>query len=128
MDRTVGNNVKRHRERLAWTQEHLAAAAALSARTVQRIEEGGPVSADSLLGLAAAFNVSVDDLRRTPEEEAKLEATAAEALKQVEERYTIARLARIERGSDLTSFFSGADASLCSRVDLKERCRGRHVR
>lgn len=43
----------------AWSQEDLAAAAGLSARTVQRLEQGQKPSLETLKALAAAFNVPV---------------------------------------------------------------------
>jgi transcriptional regulator with XRE-family HTH domain len=58
-----GVRVKREREQRAWTQEHLAGATALSLRTIQRIETGGTTSFESLNALAAAFSLSVNDLR-----------------------------------------------------------------
>lgn len=118
MAHTIGQNIRKLREHLAWTQEHLAAVTVLSTRTIQRIEDGGPASAESLLAFAAAFEASVDDLRRSPEDYAQLEAQAAEVLKNVEERYRIVRLERIERASALSPFLSGADAMMCEHVDL----------
>jgi len=45
MNDVVATNIRQHRERNAWTQEHLADAAQLSVRTVQRAEEGRGMSA-----------------------------------------------------------------------------------
>ena len=116
MDRTLGENVKRLREQRAWTQEHLAHVAGITARTVQRIEQGDPASADSLMGLAQALDVSLDDLRRSPADEAAAHAVAE--LKKIEERYVIVRLDRIQRASSLTACLSGADAFQVDRVEL----------
>lgn len=58
-----GARIKREREQRAWTQEHLAGATALSLRTIQRIETTGTTSFESLNALAAAFSLSVNDLR-----------------------------------------------------------------
>lgn len=114
MDTAVGNNVKALREKRAWSQEHLAAVAGTSARTVQRIERGEPASVDTLMALAQALDVTIDVLRITPEAWNK----AVEDLKQLEERYRIVNLQRIERASMLSQLFSGADAMLCEHVDL----------
>jgi transcriptional regulator with XRE-family HTH domain len=48
----------------AWSQEQLAEIAGVSARTVQRIEQGQPAALETLKALAAAFDVSPDLLRR----------------------------------------------------------------
>ncbi len=119
MNDTIAQNVSRLRERRSWTQEHLAAAAKISPRTVQRIEDGSPASAETLLALAAALDVTIEDLRRTPEEHARLEAAAAEELKKLGERYEIVRLDRVERASRLTPRFGAANALLCEHVDLR---------
>ena len=52
-----GNLVKRLREERAWSQEHLASVAGLSARTVQRLETDGNASAESKMAIAAAFGM-----------------------------------------------------------------------
>lgn len=43
----------------SWSQEHLAAAAGISVRTVQRVEAEGVGSAETRLALAAALDVPV---------------------------------------------------------------------
>ncbi len=53
------NNVKALRLARAWSQEQLAEMAALSVRTVQRIENGDQPSLETLSALAAVFGVSV---------------------------------------------------------------------
>lgn len=58
----VGERVKELREARAWTQAHLAEAADLSLRTVQRLERGHSGSAETLMALAAAFGVEVSEL------------------------------------------------------------------
>jgi uncharacterized glyoxalase superfamily protein PhnB/DNA-binding XRE family transcriptional regulator len=57
----IGTKIRRLREKKAWTQDHLAGAAGISLRTVQRAEEG-TMSAETLSALAAAFDVSVEEL------------------------------------------------------------------
>ncbi len=48
--------------RRAWSQEHLARAAGLGLRTIQRIESSGVASFESTLAIAGAFDVPVDEL------------------------------------------------------------------
>jgi len=48
----------------SWSQEHLAGAAGLSLRTVQRVEGGYASSSDTLLALAAAFDVPATELTK----------------------------------------------------------------
>ena len=57
-----GDRVKEMRERKAWSQCHLADAAGLNIRTVQRIEAGEPCSYETLLSLSAALGVNVSQL------------------------------------------------------------------
>ena len=54
--------IKALREARAWSQAHLAEAASLSLRTVQRVEAEGTASAETRLAIAAALDVSVDEL------------------------------------------------------------------
>jgi len=51
--------IRRWREERHWSQEHLADLAGIGLRTVQRIETGNPASRETLMALAAAFNVDV---------------------------------------------------------------------
>jgi DNA-binding XRE family transcriptional regulator len=50
------------REEKSWSQEHLASAAGLSVRTVQRVESDGIGSAETRLALAGALGVPVASL------------------------------------------------------------------
>ncbi len=63
--------IKRWREERSWSQDHLADAASLSLRTVQRIENGDGASRESVMALATAFNVDVIALTVDPRVEAK---------------------------------------------------------
>jgi transcriptional regulator with XRE-family HTH domain len=49
--------IKTLREERAWSQEHLATVAGLSARTVQRLEAEGNASLESRMAIATAFGV-----------------------------------------------------------------------
>lgn len=54
--------VKHYRKDNGWSQELLAKASGLSLRTIQRAEKDGNSSAETQLALAAAFNISPQDL------------------------------------------------------------------
>ncbi len=60
--------LKRWREERFWSQEHLAEMAGVALRTVQRIENGGNASRESITALAAAFNVDAAALTYHPED------------------------------------------------------------
>lgn len=68
---TDAKKIKRWREDRSWSQDHLADAAGLSLRTVQRIENGEGASRDSVMALAAAFEVDVISLTVDARTEAK---------------------------------------------------------
>lgn len=53
----------------AWTQEELAIAAGLSLKTVQRIENRGAASLQSIKALASVFNLDAKTLNLGPERE-----------------------------------------------------------
>jgi transcriptional regulator with XRE-family HTH domain len=57
------SRIRAERERRAWSQEHLAEAAALSLRTVQRVESSGAASFESARALAAVLQVPIEALR-----------------------------------------------------------------
>lgn len=63
--------IRRWREERHWSQEHLAELAGIGTRTVQRIENGDPASKESVMALAAAFNVDVVALTVDPIEQAQ---------------------------------------------------------
>ncbi len=58
------NLVKKLRVAKGWSQEQLSEASGLSLRTVQRLENGGNASIESLRALAAAFGVDPNELLR----------------------------------------------------------------
>lgn len=78
-----GIKIKRWREERHWSQEHLADLAGIGTRTLQRIENGGPASKDTVMALAAAFNVGVEALTYDPKIKASLDekSKAEKALK-----------------------------------------------
>lgn len=62
----LSGQLKVLREARSWSQSHLAYAAGLNIRTVQRIEAGEPASSETLLSLAAALNVDIGELDGDP--------------------------------------------------------------
>ena len=54
--------IRKWRDERCWSQEHLADTAGISLRTVQRIENGETASRETVMALAAAFNVDVSAL------------------------------------------------------------------
>ena len=68
--RPDAEKIKRWREERLWSQEHLADLAGVGLRTVQRIENGDPASRDSVMALAAAFNVEAAALTINADTEA----------------------------------------------------------
>ena len=63
--------VRRWREERCWSQEHLAEIADVSLRTIQRLENGESVSRDTVMALAAAFDVDAAALTYDAAEEAR---------------------------------------------------------
>jgi transcriptional regulator with XRE-family HTH domain len=55
------------RKRNAWSQDELATAAGLNLRTVQRIENAGTASLQSMKAIASALEIDLRDLERIPE-------------------------------------------------------------
>lgn len=58
----IGDSIRALREARSWTQAHLADAAGVSLRTVQRLEAVHSCSPETLLALAAALEVDVRSL------------------------------------------------------------------
>ena len=56
------DTVRRMRTERAWSQEQMADIAALSLRTIRRVEADGSASNETRMALAAAFGVDVRDL------------------------------------------------------------------
>lgn len=56
--------IRSEREKRAWSQEHLAGAAGIGVRTIQRIEATGIASYESVRAISAALEIPVARLRR----------------------------------------------------------------
>ena len=58
----AGNKVRALREAKAWSQAHLAQASCVNIRTIQRLEAGESPAHETLLAIASALEVSVEQL------------------------------------------------------------------
>jgi transcriptional regulator with XRE-family HTH domain len=106
MSQVLASNLKRIREALAWTQESLAAAAAVDVRTVQRAEAGKGVSAESLRAFAAALDVPLHTLQTPIPTDEEVKRLAAEW----NERYSLVPLTIIQHPTTLREFFGDSCA------------------
>jgi transcriptional regulator with XRE-family HTH domain len=57
-----GDVIRLEREKRAWSQEHLAGAAGIGVRTIQRIEATGVASYESVRAISAALEIPVGKL------------------------------------------------------------------
>ena len=94
------DKIKRWREERHWSQEHLADLAGLGLRTVQRIEKGEGASKESLMALAAAFDVEAIALAADPD------VTASEIIFRKNDK--VRRTARLLFKMHLAAFVLGA--------------------
>ena len=58
-----GKKIQQLRDERAWTQEQLAAIAGVETRTIQRVEKDQTKNQETLLAIAAAFDVGLDAIR-----------------------------------------------------------------
>jgi transcriptional regulator with XRE-family HTH domain len=58
----LGDQIKALREAKCWSQAHLADAARVNVRTIQRIEAGEPCSFETMMSIAAALGVELSAL------------------------------------------------------------------
>ena len=82
-------NIQKLRLQRGWSQQQLAELSGLSARTIQRIENGQPASAESLKSLASVFEIDFSTL--TSEQD----MSATTSSKQ-DEQLALARVRRIK--------------------------------
>lgn len=110
--------VRAFREMRGWSQEQLAEISGLSARTVQRVEEGAPSSLDTRRALAVAFGFEDVDAFSKPYVIPTAEEIAAERGRFDKEHVTL-NAARVESGKQRASLAAGANAWMFSEgVDL----------
>lgn len=110
--------VRTIRETRTWSQEQLAEIAGLSARTVQRVEEGQRSSLDSRRALANAFGFEDIDTFNKPYVIPTAEQMAAQKERFERENVTL-KVERVETGKQLARLAEGCDACLFTEgVDL----------
>lgn len=63
-NKLLAQKIKQLRHRKAWSQSHLAEAARLSVRTIQRLEKNGECSQETLLSVASALDVDVKNFTK----------------------------------------------------------------
>jgi transcriptional regulator with XRE-family HTH domain len=87
-------NIQKLRLQRGWSQQQLAELSGLSARTIQRIENGQPASAESLKSLASVFEIDFTTLTSEPDMSATATATASTQAKQ-DEQLALAKVRKI---------------------------------
>lgn len=97
--------IREEREKRNLTQEHLAQLAELSARTVQRIENDGTHSKETLMAVAEAFEVDCKELLRMAQERAEKGGKASE------DPFLLIQLVRKRSGKALLDAVNGSDAA-----------------
>lgn len=113
MNQVIASNIRLLREHRTWTQEHLAAIAEVTPRTVQRVEAGEGAQPETLKSIAAALDVEVETLRfdalahlarhfGVSREELTPELIA-QRQREVEAKYTTVPLTKLATSADLRS-------------------------
>ncbi len=87
-------NIQKLRLQRGWSQQQLAELSGLSSRTIQRIENGQPASAESLKSLASVFEIDFTTLTSEPDMSATATATASTQAQQ-EEQLALAKVRKI---------------------------------
>jgi transcriptional regulator with XRE-family HTH domain len=62
-----GDIVRQLRTERSWTQAHLAEVCEVNLRTIQRVENQGSASVETIMALCAAFDIKRDVLFKVPE-------------------------------------------------------------
>ena len=89
-------NIQKLRLQRGWSQQQLAELSGLSSRTIQRIENGQPASAESLKSLASVFEIDFTTLTSEPDMSATATATATAATQaRQDEQLALARVRKI---------------------------------
>jgi DNA-binding XRE family transcriptional regulator len=92
-----GQFVKKQRRARGWTQEQLATVADVTVRTIQRLESGESPRPETLMAVAQAFDMQVEQLN-----------PATDSISDVPAQKYVHLLPRLATGSDLTAVISRA--------------------
>jgi len=113
--------VKVFREVRQWSQEQLAEIARVSARTVQRVEEGQPSSVDTRRALAVAFDFEDIDALNKPYAIPTKEQQEAEKARFEKERVTL-KAEKLATGKQLGKLVElGAGLQIVDAVDMSPK-------
>lgn len=105
--------VRSFRDMRGWSQEQLAEISGLSARTVQRVEEGAPSSLDTRRALAVALGFEDVDAFNKPYVIPTAEEMAA-AKERFDKEHVTLQAVRVESGKQLAALAAGANAWMFS--------------
>jgi len=82
--------IRKLREDRAWSQEHLAAVAGLSARTIQRVEAENSASRETRMAIAAALGLDLAQLNRVDGSDASAARAAPVTVASQSQKTTLA--------------------------------------
>jgi transcriptional regulator with XRE-family HTH domain len=110
----IAGNIRKLRASRHWSQEELALAAGVDARTVQRAEAGKPLAVESLKAIAAAFDTTIEALQISEE-------MIAATIEEFRKNYTIINMHVSTVSADIGELLGSAEALLLQRIgDLSE--------
>ncbi len=89
-------NIQKWRLQRGWSQQQLAELSGLSTRTIQRIENGHPASAESLKSLASVFEIDFASLNSEQDTMATIQIPL-QTQAQEDERLALAHVRRLRR-------------------------------
>lgn len=109
-----------------WSQQHLADAAGIVLRTVQRVEKGDGVSLETLAALSNAFDVSIDVLQTDVDALAEQLRREHEALQRTHDVVAVApvtcsaQMEEIGAAAAARDAFAALKANLTDMIDIWE--------
>jgi transcriptional regulator with XRE-family HTH domain len=103
----TGIRIKQLRTERAWSQEQLAQICGVNVRTIQRLENGGKGSPETLKAIAAGFELDVRDL------------TSGQVSSPKGKNHEVIFMARVVLGKDLCGFVRGTHGYRFQNDDLE---------